>query len=195
MVAMKRLTFVVFVALVPLAAPLGANLVIPAGFREIIAEATTIVRGRITDVRAVEFRDVGIESIGTVAVESVLKGPAVEFIAVRVPGGVVGRVRHTMTGAPTLRVGQRGVFFLKRAVDDSWRPIGLSQGVYGVHQDPATGQLLVQPPVLGGRTTAVSGLVERGDVRRKRMAVGEFESLVKLVMATPPQRAIPRGGR
>jgi hypothetical protein len=192
---MIRALFVITVALLSIAAPrLSASLVVPAGFREVVTEATAIVRGRVTDVRAIDTGDNGIETVGTVAVDSTLKGPSVQFIAVRVPGGVIGRYRQVMVGAPTLRVGQQAVFFLKRGPDDAWRPIGLTQGLYRVRADAVTRRLVVQPPVLGGWTTAAGAPVERGDRRRTSMAVPEFESLVKAVIASPPRRAIPRGG-
>ena len=194
---MKRAVFALAVAVLSLAAPrLHASLIIPAGFREIVSEAGTIVRGRVTDVRAIDAGDNGIETIATVAVDSLLKGPPIQFVAVRVPGGVIGRYRQVMVGAPTLRVGQHAVFFLKRGADDAWRPIGLTQGIYRVQADPVTRRLVVQPPVVAGLTAAAAGPIARGDARRKSMAVTEFESFVKAVLASPPpRRALPRGGR
>ena len=49
-------------------------------------ERGLIVRGRVTDVRAIEV-PAGVESVATFAVERVLKGPAGDFVSVRVPGG------------------------------------------------------------------------------------------------------------
>ena len=91
----------------------------PAGFREIVADASVIVRGRITDVRAVAVAGAGIDSVATVAVESVLKGEAAAFVNVRVPGGEIGRTRFVVVGSPTFKPDQRAVFFLKRGADRS----------------------------------------------------------------------------
>ena len=186
----------VLVAAVVLAVvPVGATLVIPADFREVVTEAGLIVRGRVTDVRAFVVRDAGVDSVATVAVEGVIKGQSDAFVSIRVPGGQVGRYRFVMVGAPTFRAGERAVFFLKRGVDGFWRPIGLTMGLYRIQPDPVTGQPVVPPPLVGGRTAPLTGPAVRGDPRRRFMPVGEFESLIRLVMLTPPGQAVPRGRR
>lgn len=174
---------------------LSANLAVPAEFRTVVSDATLIVRGQITDVRAVSVPGAGIDSVATLAVESVLKGQAGAFVYVRVPGGVIGRTRFVMTGAPTFRRGERAVLFLKPGVTDTaYRPIGLTMGVYPIVPEPISKQLVVEPPVIAGRSAGAQGQTIRGDKGRKPLTVGEFESLVRLVLATPPGRAIPRGG-
>jgi len=174
---------------------LGASLVIPTDFREVVTEAGLIVRGRVTDVRAVEQRGVGVDTIATVAVENVIKGQSDAFVSVRVPGGEIGRYRFAMVGAPVFRPGQRAVFFLKRGADNFWRPVGLTMGVYRVQPDPVTGRPVVPPPLVGGRTAPARGPAVRGDQQRRLMPVAEFESLVRLVMLTPAGQAVPRGRR
>jgi hypothetical protein len=190
----RAAVFLVLLAVVT-TAPVGASLTVSTDFREIVSDATLIVRGRITDVRAAAVPGKGIESIGTVAVDGVIKGTAASFVAVRVPGGSAGGRRFVMVGAPTLRVGEQAVFFLKRDPESGWRPIGLTQGIYRVQAEPLTGRPVVRPPVVAGRTAPLSGQTVRGDLRRTLLPVPEFESLVKLVMAMPaPPRAVPRGG-
>ena len=175
---------------------LAAHTVVPAEFREVVSEATLIVRGRITDVRSVEaLPGQGVDSIATVMVENLLKGQASSFVYVRVPGGTIGAVRYTMVGAPTFKTGQRAVFFLKPGVTDTtYRPVGLTMGLYRIQAEPRTNRQVVEPPLVGGRTTAAAGPAIRGDVRRKLMPVAEFESLVRLSMASRILAA-PRGGR
>jgi hypothetical protein len=194
---MTRVVLSLAVLLIAAGAPLDASLTVSAEFREIVADASLIVRGRITDVRAVAVPGSGIESVGTIAVDGVLKGTAEPFVAVRVPGGLIGRRRFVMVGAPTLRTGEQAVFFLKRTADGAWRPVGLTQGIYRVQAEPISGRPVVRPPVVPGRTAPASGRTVRGDLRRTLMPIPEFESLVRLVMAAPPPpRALPRrGGR
>ena len=175
--------------------PVSATLVVPAEFRQVVAESGLIVRGRVTDVRAVETRDVGVDSIVTVAVENVIKGQADRYVYVRVPGGEIGRYRFVMVSAPVFRVGQRAMLFLKRGQDNLWRVTGLNQGVFRINPDPVTGLPVVPPPLVAGKTASTTGPAERGDPRRKLMPVQEFESLVRLVILTPPGQAVPRGGR
>ena len=172
-------------------AALSATVVVPADFRQIVSASTVIVRGHVTDVRGVVLPGGGIDSVITVAIDSVLKGQADGFVSVRVPGGEVGRTRMVMIGAPAFKVSQAAVFFLSPGPDNTLRPVGLSAGVYRVEADPATGGPVVAPPVVSGQT-ASAGRVVRGDVRRKLMPVQEFESLVKLVVTAP--KAVPRGG-
>lgn len=174
---------------------LQATLTIPADFRTVVTEASLIVRGHVTDVRSVDTPGIGVESIATLAVESVLKGRASGFVYVRTPGGVIGNRVHNAIGAPAFRVGQRAVLFLRQSnLDTTFRPIGLTMGVYPIHVDPATGRVVVEPPVLAGLTTNANGAVVRGDRRRVPTTVPEFESFVRLAMATPPGAAVNRGG-
>ena len=180
-----------------------AHVVIPTEFRQVVSDSSLIVRGRVTDVRSVEGQH-GIDSVATVAIENIIKGHASGFVYVRMPGGQIGNTRWVMPGVPTLREGQRFVFFLRPAIGDtSHRPIGLSLGLYRIQADPISGRPVVDPPIVSGRNAPTSGPVTRGDVRRKTMAVAEFESLVKLVMTAPPPappsatspgRAVPRPG-
>jgi hypothetical protein len=193
-----RKLFVIALAVALSSLTITAHVVISAEFREVVSDATLIVRGRVTDVRAVDAGPIaGVESVATVAVETVLKGQASSFVYVRVPGGQLGQYKYVMVGAPTFKAGQRAVFFLRPGVTDTaYRPIGLTMGVFRVQADPQNGQPVVEPPLVGGKTAALTGPAVRGDVRRRLMPVPEFESLVRLVMATPSGQAAPRwGGR
>jgi len=179
-------------ALLMLAAPaLSANVVVPAEFRDIVNESARIVRGRVTDVRAIDVPGRGIESVLTVAISSTVKGTVEPFVYVRVPGGEIGRNRFVMVGAPTFTVGEHAVFFLKPEATGGWRPVGLSMGVYRVHPDAATGQPVVPSPIVA-RVTTSPRRISRGDLRRGSMPVLEFESLVQLVMQG--RVAVPRSG-
>ena len=175
--------------------PARASVTVPTEFRDVVRDASLIVRGRVTDVRSESVPGTGIESIATLAVESVVKGRASGFVYVRVPGGEVGRSRVVMIGAPTFRPGQRAVFFLRpTGTDSSYRPIGLTLGVFRVQAEPGTARAVVAPPLVGGITEARSGPAVRGDTRRRLMPVQDFESLVKLVMASTAAQAVIRGG-
>ena len=160
-------------------AALSANVVVPAEFKEIVADASLIVRGRVTDVRGVVTADRVTESIATIAVDRVLKGTASAFVSVLVPGGTIGRYRTMVVGAPVLKPGQQAVFFLKRDGRNNLRPVGLSMGIFQVRADEATGAAVVNPPISSGQTADVGPIV-RGDARRKPMAVPSFESLVSV---------------
>jgi len=170
-----------------------ATEIVPLDFREAIASATLIVRGHITDVRAIA-EPAGVSSVATVAVDEVLKGQADTFISVRVPGGTIGRYRYVLVGAPTLTVNEQAVFLLKRGTDNALRPVGLSQGIYEIRTPAAGAMPVVAPPAVAPQTAAV-GQIVRGDPRRKLMSVGEFESLVRLVMTAQSQGQAAGGRR
>lgn len=160
---------------------LTASTFLSAEFREIVSGSATVVRGRVTDVRALRSPSGEVESFVTIAVESVLKGSADAFVSMRVPGGVIGRYRTVMVGAPVMRTGEHAVFFLRRGAGNTFVPVGLAQGVYRV--TTTGGRAMISAPVLAGVTTNTTGPIVRGDARRKPLAVGEFESLVRLVVA------------
>lgn len=174
---------------------LWATVTVPAQFREVVADAGLIVRGHVTDVRSFVTTGRGVQTVATIAVDTVLKGQADTFVGVRVPGGEIGRYRYVTVGAPTFHLGESAVFFLQQGSDGAWRPIGLTMGVYRVQTDPATGRAVVHPPVVSGQTSGSRGPSVRGDSRRRLMPVSDFESLVRLVIASPRNLAIPRGGR
>jgi hypothetical protein len=190
---MRPRSLTLAILLVALAAgSLAAHVSLPADFREIVAESTLIVRGRVNDVRAVAIPGSGIDTIATVLAEHVLKGQPMQFVSVRVPGGTVGNIRSVMTGAPELRRNDRAVFFLKRDSMAGFRLTGLSMGVYRLQGDPGTGRATVRPPVVLMRNSP-PGPVVRGDRARPSLTLQEFESLVRLVAATPqPPRVIRR---
>jgi hypothetical protein len=181
---MQRRGASLVLALVCASAALAATVVEPATLRELTHDAALIVRGHVTDVRAVPSVR-GAETIATVAVARVIKGGSSDgFLSVRVPGGVVGRYRYVVLGAPVLRVGQQAVFFLARDRDNAWRPIGLSAGVVPIRAEAITGRLLVQPAAVAGHAGA-PGPIVRGDAQRRSLVVDEFEALITLVAGSP----------
>jgi hypothetical protein len=189
---MSRHVLAGIVALLLCTGPASATVSVPAEFREIVSDATCIVRGHVTDVRGIVVPDRGIESIVSIGVDAVLKGDATDFVSIMVPGGLVGRYRSEMVGAPRLGAGERAVFFLKRDRNNVWRLVGLSMGLYRVQSPPLGGVDVVNPPLVVGQT-ADAGIVLRGDARRRPIAVSEFESLVRVVMAA--QRTAAQGNR
>jgi hypothetical protein len=145
----------------------------------VVSGAGAIVRGVVSDVRAFRLPSTGeVETAVTIVVDATLKGEPVRVVSMRLPGGLIGRYRSVMVGAPRLSVGDRGVFFLALA----WWPVGLASGVYRITSGAAGPEVL--PPLMPGATTSTTGPVVRGDRRRRPFAVSEFESLVRLVLQT-----------
>jgi hypothetical protein len=181
------------VAVAAMTVATSATVTLPTDFRRVVADATLIVRGHVTDVRTVAPPGGRVETVATVAVDAALKGTPDAFISVRVPGGQVGRLRVIAVDAPRFTPGEVAVFFLKAGTDNVLRPVGLSLGVYRVAIDPETRQTAISPPLAVG-LTAAPGPVVHGDPARRLMTTSEFESLVRVVMASQA-RVSPRGSR
>lgn len=161
----------------------------PSNFQELVAEATLVVRGRVTGTRGARLPDREFSTALTVTVEAVLKGEPVRTVSVLVPGGVEGRIRTVMVGVPTFAIGDRAVWFLRRGPDGLWRPVGLAAGVFRIRARQ-TGVAVVRAPVVAG-VTAEPGPIRRGDGARQPMALGEFEALIELVGRAPIRRTAP----
>jgi hypothetical protein len=178
-------------AAVALTATAAAHTIVPAAFRELVSGAGLIVRGAVTDVRAITAADGSIESVATVAIESTLKGQSGgAFVSVHLPGGEMGRRRVVMIGAPRVRQGDGGVWFLTRRTDGAWQPLGLSQGIFRVGPDASGAPVVLEPPVLAGPAGA-DGPIVRGSPERRPLRVPEFEALVRLI-AAGSARPLPR---
>jgi hypothetical protein len=168
-----------FVSLM-LVASASATVLVPADFAEMVSGSQLVVYGRVVDVRSQMVGDRRtIESVVTVSVAQAIKGDPGATVSVRVPGGVVGRYRRVMVGAPSFRPGEEVVLFLSGRPPAIPMPFGLSQGVYRVSR-AADGRGLVAPPTL------VEGRVVRGDPARTPMDVNAFVAQVKAAMERRP---------
>src|SRR3954452_1169434 len=143
-----------------LAAPaaLRATVLIPIEFRELVAVSSTIVHGRVVDVRAVwvDGRR-AIETFLTIDADEYYKGSASRTLTVRVPGGQIGRFRTIVVGAPEFQSGDEVVLFL-RAYEGRVSIVGLSQGAYRVAPD-RSGRRVVTAPVLMGKADGTAEAV------------------------------------
>ena len=160
-----------------------ATTVIPLTFEQLVSESQAVVYGRVSDVRSQWTADRRfIESVVTVEILRGMKGrsavlgagSAGESIAFTIPGGQVGRYLNVIPGAPTFAAGDRAVFFL--TAQGARLPVttGLTQGIYRVHRDASSGEMLVVPPVI-----QAPGRIVRGDVRRKPVSLSAFEAAVR----------------
>ena len=173
----RSLTVVLFVSLLTVSA--GAITVVPLSFEQLVNESQSVVYGRVSDVRAQWTADRRfIESVVTIEVLRGIKGGARESMTFTVPGGQVGRYLNVIPGAPSFVRGDTAVFFL--TAQGARLPVttGLTQGVYRVQRDAASGEMLVAPPVVGS-----AGKIVRGDPRRKPMPLAAFESAVRAASA------------
>ena len=181
----RLLSCLVFAVIVAGAARLDAIVYVAADFQTLVNEAQTIVLGRVTslDPEWTEGRR-GIETLLSIDVERTLKGTAGDSLVVRVPGGQMGPYLSVMPGAPRFSEGEDVVLFLAGAPPEVPHILALSQGVFRVVRDPASGARTVIPELL---RPSADGAVQviRGDLTRKPTPLGRFILDVRGI-AVPP---------
>lgn len=168
-----------FVTLTAVAA--HATVLVSASLGELTRDARAIVRGRVVAVDAQWTQDRRtIETIVTLATEQYIKGQLGETLQFRVPGGLLGRYRSVVVGAPRFAPGQRVIVFLGTQGPMVPYVLGLSQGVFRVGQTER-GDLVVTPPA-----PMTSAPVERGSPVLKATALVDFERDVRALLDGRP---------
>lgn len=66
-------------------------------------------------------------------------------VTLRLPGGVVGDVGQTVSGAPVFLRGETYLLFLQRLPDGGWTVLDMAAGMFPLRADPSRG-LVVLPP-------------------------------------------------
>lgn len=134
-----RLTFLLLALLAP---ALRATSVVPPDFPELVAEADSIYRGRVTAVEArrVARADGGstIKTFVTVAVERALKGPEQKEVTLEFLGGQIGNEVLEVSGVPKFTVGQQGIVFVQQNGRQFCPLVRLGHGTYKISRDIAT---------------------------------------------------------
>jgi hypothetical protein len=162
---------------------LRATVLVPAEFGEIVSGSQVIVYGRVSDVHAEWSGDRRtIETVVSLDAASYLKGGPGDVVTFRVPGGQIGRYRNVMVGAPEFQSGEEAVLFLRAQGPSVAHIFGLSQGVFRVRVDARTGNRLVVPPVLMGKSDAAHP-VTRGALDRTPLPIETFAATVRAAMA------------
>ena len=176
----RRLLLTAALALAPCG--LGATVLIPIEFRELVSVSSTIVHGRVVDVRSmmIDGRR-AVETFVTIEADEYLKGGAGERLVVRVPGGQVGRYRTIFVGAPEFREGDEVVLFLRTAGSRIPYIVGLNQGAYRVAGEAGTGRKIVTAPVVMGNAGETARVV-RGDSNRRPPTFDAFRDTVRQIL-------------
>ncbi len=165
------------------AASVGATVIVPADLGELTRDARAIARGRVValEARWTDGRRT-IETLVTLETETYLKGGLGETVQFRVPGGVLGRFRNIIVGAPQFVVGQRVIVFLGARGPSVPFVLGLNQGVYRLGQTPIGDWMVTPPPVAPG----VAGPVTRGSQPRVPAPLADFEARVRALSQEAP---------
>ncbi len=159
-----------------------ATTLVPASLTQLSHDALAIVRGRVSAVDARWTADhKTIETLVTLDAESYLKGSLGSAVLFRVPGGLLGRYRDTVVGAPQFSVGQRVIVFLGARGPSLAYLVGFSQGVYRVVPAADHSSWVVTPPAIPGAAGAATPIV-RGDASLRPLAVDAFERSVRAMV-------------
>jgi hypothetical protein len=159
-----------------------ATVVIGADLGELARDARAIARGRVVAVDAqwTPGRRT-IETLVTLEVESYLKGALGETVQFRVPGGILGRFRSIVVGAPEFAVEDRVVVFLGARGPSVPYVLGFSQGVFRVVRSGDGSTWLVTPPAILP-SAAGSVAIVRGDPSRRALPLSDFEQRVRALV-------------
>ena len=173
---------IVLFGVVTLAPSIHATVIVPAEFREVVSGSDLIAYARVVDVRP-EWADQRrrIDSVVTAEVLSWFKGGSDRTLSFVVPGGEIGRYRQVTIGAPSFAAGEEVFLFLKTQGSPMPYVFGLNQGVFRVRTDDSGARNVTTPALL-----AVSDqpeTVRRGAVTRRPMAVADFTTELRAVMA------------
>ncbi len=158
-----------------LARSAGATVLVPMDLGELSRDARTIARGRVVavDARWTDDRRT-IETIVTLEPDAVLKGQPGPLVRFRVPGGLLGRFRNVVVGAPQFAVGQQVIVFLGATGPMVPFVLGLNQGVYRVARMDPGAWMVMPPPILPS-----TGRIVRGAPGREPAPLAEFERSVR----------------
>jgi len=182
---MRRILVSVFYCICFLCAHASATVLAPIEFRQLVTTSPVIVHATVVDVRA-DWADGrrAVETFVTVEAGDYLKGDLGPRVTFKVPGGQLGRYRTIFVGAPTFQTGDELVLFLKSDGPSYPFITGLSQGLFRVVADRASGQRLVTPPAVVGKP-GVDERVVRGDVSRRPVPLDDFRALVRQMTRSP----------
>jgi hypothetical protein len=162
----------------------GATVLIPTDLTGLSHDALAIVRGRVASVDprwTADHRT--IETIVTLEAESYLKGALGETVQFRVPGGVLGRYRSIVVGAPSFAVDQHVVVFLGARGPSVPFVVGFSQGVFRMVRSTDNTSWLVTPPT-DLRPAAGTVPIIRGDPSRRPLTLDDFEQRVRSLVGS-----------
>lgn len=133
------------VALISFCQALSASTIFKLSLDELVDKSTLIVRGRIGGCEGV-LRGATVYTECAVSVSETLKGRPGAALTVSIPGGVAGKVRQTVAGAPRLERTQHYVLFIWTSPRGTHQIIGLSQGVFEL-RDASGGQMAERGPI------------------------------------------------
>jgi hypothetical protein len=162
-------------------APLAAATLEKLSLDEMIAQSTSIVRGRIVSATGV-FHGPLIYTHFKIQVTERYKGPSGGTEEFMVPGGSANGYTQDVAGAPDLSAGRDYVLFLWKGPSGNTHIIGLTQGVFTLPTDSTgdpTATRILSTELMIDRAT---GQAVKDD--RLSLKLSDLKSRIKLASAT-----------
>jgi hypothetical protein len=147
---------------------------------DMIAKATSIVRGKVSTSYAA-FSGPVIFTHYTIQVSERYKGVGGNSVEVLVPGGVVNGQHQSFAGTPSLTRGDEFVFFLWTGRAGQTQVIGLTQGLFSVAADGSVDPVTTRSATRELMLDSSSGRPVRDQTLKMRMS--ELRSRISSVTA------------
>lgn len=123
--------------------------------KDLAAESTQIVRGRVSSVSAYwNARHTKIFTEARIRVEETYKGRDLREARVLQLGGIVGHVNMHVEGALDWKESEEVLLFLEPGMPGTFNVAGFSQGKFAIERDQRTGRAFVNAPDLAGADVA-----------------------------------------
>lgn len=136
----RSLRLVFALALICLAAPAFASVVIAHTFEQLVERTPTVVHGRVGQVEMRFNDELGhIYTYAEIVVEATLKGRAPSILLVRQPGGIWGNRKETVAGTAQFTPGEQVIVLIEPAADEPgvWVSVALAAGKVAVEKNSA----------------------------------------------------------
>lgn len=167
---MKKKAILAVVAVLMLGtATAGASTVIGLSVEDQARLSEMVVVGEVVALRGVEHPQQGIETAVTLRIDEVLKGsaPRRQTLIFHTRSGQVGPEISEAAGEAILHVGQNVLVFIEN-VEGRRYNLGLSMGVWDVHDDAAGAQIFTRA-IQDGLTVVGDVAVEPGPLTSVEM--------------------------
>jgi hypothetical protein len=180
----RHLSFLAAALSLALSPAVSATVLVPTELTGLARDAAAIVRGRVVTAQP-SWADGRrrVETIVTLAVEESFKGGQAGQISFEVPGGVMGRYRSVLVGAPTFHEGEEVVVFLGAKPPALAYLVGLGQGVFRIVRDDGVATVV---PIPLTAQPFDAGPVIKGDPSRRPLRLEAFSSALRAILAGAP---------
>ena len=147
-------------------------------FEAMTKQATTIVRGRVGDIRTDRSNGIIYTQYSFEALTA-WKGPQVELLEISSSGGTYEGVTQRFVGAPVLEPGAEYVAFLWQGKSARLQILGLAQGLFRVVKGDG-----LEPYVLRDAIEDVTLVSEQGrEIKALRFTLAELETTIRRALA------------